>query len=279
MPSIHSLDVIQQWPVDNAAAVVLSGKNPGEGDRIRGFSGDQSHVFPLASVTKLLCAYAILVAVEEEAVELDGPAGPEGSTVRHLLAHASGLAFAERVVQAPVASKRIYSSAGFEVLAELVSRETEIEFADYLAEAVFAPLGMASAALVGPAGHGAQASADDLAKFAAELLSPTLISTQTFAEATTVQFPGLNGILPGYGSQRPNDWGLGFEIRGDKRPHWTGLENSAATFGHFGQSGTFLWVDPTIDTACVVLTDRDFGDWAKPLWTELSDGVVGEVSR
>lgn len=279
MPSTHSLDVIQQWPVDNAAAVVLSGNNPGEGDRIRGFSGDQSRVFPLASVTKLLCAYAILVAVEEGAVELDGPAGPEGSTVRHLLAHASGLAFAERVVQAPVASKRIYSSAGFEVLAELVSRETEIEFADYLAEAVFVPLGMTSAALVGPAGHGAQASADDLAKFAAELLSPTLISTQTFAEATTVQFPGLNGILPGYGSQRPNDWGLGFEIRGDKRPHWTGLENSAATFGHFGQSGTFLWVDPTIDTACVVLTDRDFGDWAKPLWTELSDGVVGEVSR
>ncbi|CAN5482756.1 serine hydrolase domain-containing protein [soil metagenome] len=279
MPSTHSLDVIQQWPVDNAAAVVIPGKSPGEGDRIRGFSGDQSHVFPLASVTKLLCAYAILVAVEEGAVELDGPAGPEGSTVRHLLAHASGLAFAERVVQAPVASKRIYSSAGFEVLAELVSRETEIEFADYLAEAVFAPLAMTSAALVGPAGHGAQASADDLAKFAAELLSPTLVSAQTFAEATTVQFPGLNGILPGYGSQRPNDWGLGFEIRGDKRPHWTGLENSAATFGHFGQSGTFLWVDPTIDTACVVLTDRDFGDWAKPLWTELSDGVVGEVSR
>ncbi|MFE5645873.1 serine hydrolase domain-containing protein [Rhodococcus sp. NPDC056516] len=279
MPSTHSLDVIQQWPVDNAAAVVLSGKNSGEGDRVRGFSGDQSHVFPLASVTKLLCAYAILVAVEEGAVELDGPAGPEGSTVRHLLAHASGLAFAERVVQAPVASKRIYSSAGFEVLAELVSRETEIEFADYLAEAVFAPLGMTSAALVGPAGHGAQASADDLAKFAAELLSPALVSTQTFAEATTVQFPGLNGILPGYGSQRPNDWGLGFEIRGDKRPHWTGLENSPATFGHFGQSGTFLWVDPAIDTACVVLTDRDFGDWAKPLWTELSDGLIGEVSR
>jgi hypothetical protein len=24
----------------------------------------------------------------------------------------------------------------------------------------------------------------------------------------------------------------------------------------------------------VVLTDRDFGDWAKPLWTELGDAVV-----
>ncbi len=145
-----------------------------------------------------------------------GRPGLRGSTVRHLLAHASGLAFAERVVQAPVASKRIYSSAGgFEVLAELVSRETEIEFADYLAEAVFAPLAMTSAALVGPAGHGAQASADDLAKFAAELLSPTLVSAQTFAEATTVQFPGLNGILPGYGSQRPQR--LGARIRNSGR--------------------------------------------------------------
>ena len=63
--------------------------------------------------------------------------------------------------------------------------------------------------------------------------------------------------------QRPNDWGLGFEIRDGKSPHWTGETNSAATFGHFGQSGTFLWVDPALQVACVALTDRDFGDWAK----------------
>ncbi len=274
---MHSLDVIDQWPVDNAAAVVLTGEHSGGGGRISASHGDQSRVFQLASVTKLLCAYAILVAVEEGAVELDQPAGPEGSTVRHLLAHASGLAFGERTVQAPVASKRIYSSAGFEVLAELVEHETSIPFADYLAEAVFEPLQMSTAALVGPAGHGAQASVADLSRFAAELLAPTLISTQTYKTATSVQFPGLNGILPGYGSKRPNDWGLGFEIRGEKNPHWTGLGNSESTFGHFGQSGTFLWVDPSIDAACVVLTDRAFGDWAKPLWTELSDRVITDI--
>ena len=49
---------------------------------------------------------------------------------------------------------------------------------------------------------------------------------ETHAEATTVQFPGLDGVLPGFGVQRPNDWGLGFEIRDDKSPHWTGLANS-----------------------------------------------------
>ena len=73
---------------------------------------------------------------------------------------------------------------------------------------------------------------------------------------------------------KPNDWGLAFEIRSEKHPHWTGTENSPRTYGHFGQSGTFLWVDPAAELSCVVLTDRAFGDWAKPLWTDVSDGVL-----
>ncbi|WP_430333120.1 serine hydrolase domain-containing protein [Rhodococcus sp. ACT016] len=269
---MQTLDRIGQWPVDNASAAVVD-----DGGRGVAHFGDPQRVYPLASVTKLLCAYAALVAVEEGAIELDQPAGPPGSTVRHLLAHASGLAFGDRVVQAEPGVKRIYSSAGFEVLAEFVEAETGIAFPDYVAEAVFTPLGMADAALVGPAGHGAQASAADLAAFAAELLRPKLISPQTHADATRVQFPGLAGLLPGYGSQRPNDWGLGFEIRDGKNPHWTGAGNSPETYGHFGQSGTFLWVDPQVDAACVVLTDRAFGDWAKPLWPEISDAVLGEL--
>ncbi|WP_072688420.1 serine hydrolase domain-containing protein [Rhodococcus marinonascens] len=268
---MQSLDRIAQWPVDNAAAVVLSRE-----DGVVGEYGDQRRVFALASVTKLLCAYAVLVAAEEGALELDQPAGPEGSTVRHLLAHASGLAFDANRVQTPPKRKRIYSSAGYEVLADFLAGETSIDFADYLAEAVFAPLSMGESALVGPAGHGVQASVADLGRFAAELFRPVLISPQTFADATSVQFPGLDGILPGYGPQRPNDWGLGFEIRSAKSPHWTGLGNSPQTFGHFGQSGTFLWVDPVAGLACVLLTDREFGDWAKPLWTELSDGILAE---
>ncbi|MFD4368227.1 serine hydrolase domain-containing protein [Rhodococcus sp. NPDC058521] len=264
----NSLGLIAQWPVDNAAAAVV--------DRTGtiGSRGDVDSVFPLASVTKLLVAYAVLIATEEGAVELDQPAGPEGSTVRHLLAHASGLAFDENTVSAPPETKRIYSSAGYEVLAQLVAEESGIEFASYLREAVFEPLGMNTAELSGPAGHGARASVADLARFSAELLAPTLVAQQTFDAATSVQFPGLDGLLPGYGWQRPNDWGLGFELRDSKNPHWTGEANSPGTFGHFGQSGTFLWVDPALRTACVVLTDRDFGDWAKPVWPELSDAVI-----
>ena len=101
-------------------------------------------------------------------------------------------------------------------------------------------------------------------------------TAQMHGEATSVQFPGLSGVLPGFGVQRPNDWGLGFEIRGAKTPHWTGTANSPATYGHFGQSGTFIWVDPVYGVALVVLTDRDFGEWAKPLWPALSDAVLRE---
>ena len=266
---MDSLQRIAQWPVDHAAGAVVS-----TGRGVREEAGDVERVYPLASVTKLLVGYAVLVAIEEGAVELDQPAGPPGSTVRHLLAHASGLAFDENRVQTAPGTKRIYSSAGFEVLADFVAEESGIAFADYLAEAVFAPLRMESAALAGPAGHGAQASVRDLTAFAKELCAPTLVSTELFAEATSVQFPELAGILPGYGMHKPNDWGLAFEIRSEKHPHWTGTENSPRTYGHFGQSGTFLWVDPAAELSCVVLTDRAFGDWAKPLWTDVSDGVL-----
>ena len=80
-------------------------------------------------------------------------------------------------------------------------------------------------------------------------------------------------------TQRPNDWGLGFEIRDGKSPHWTGSANSARTFGHFGQSGTFLWVDPDAGVALVVLTDRRFGEWAHSVMPALSDEVLREFRR
>ena len=240
--------------------------------------GDTGRIFELASVTKLLVAEAVLVAVEEGAVELDDPAGPPGATIAHLLAHASGLAFDSREAAAPVATQRIYSSAGFETLAETVETATDIPFADYLRQGVADPLAMAATELAGPAGHGARSSVADLSRFVAELLTPTLVSRESFGRATSVQFPGLDGFVPGYGKHRPNDWGYGFEIRSDKQPHWTGPRNSPRTFGHFGQSGTFVWVDPVLAAGCVVLTDRAFGGWAKPLWSEFNDTVVDQIS-
>lgn len=271
MPELQAaVDAVLEWPVDTAAAAVV-----GADGTVRAAAGPQDREFRLASVTKPLAAYAVLVAVEEGAVEWDQPAGPPGSTVRHLVAHTSGLSFTDAVVQAKPGTRRIYSNAGFDVLGETVAAAAGMPFAEYLRQAVLEPLGMAATALRGSPAADAVSTAADLSRFAAELLAPTL--THTLAEATSVAFPGLDGILPGYGRQKPNDWGLGFEIRDGKSPHWTGERSSPRTFGHFGQSGTFLWVDPDAAAACVVLTDRDFAEWAVRAWPPFTDGVLAAL--
>jgi CubicO group peptidase (beta-lactamase class C family) len=270
---MSALEAVADWPVPTVAAAVVgpSGVLAEFGDIRRGFA--------LASVTKPLVARAAQVAVEEGVVELDTPAGPPGSTVRHLLAHTSGLSMRSPDVIAEPGKRRVYSNEGFGVLAGVLEQASEIPFDRYLTEAVFEPLGMGASSLAGgatAAGFGGESTVADLALFAADLLRPALVSPQMHADAISVQFPGLSGVLPGYGTQRPNDWGLGFEIRDGKSPHWTGSLNSEGTFGHFGQSGTFIWVDPAADLALVVLTDRDFGEWAHSRWPALSDGVLRE---
>ncbi len=273
MGASSALAAIADWPVPAAAAAVVGP------DGVLDRYGDTERIFQLASVTKPLVARAAHVAIEEGVVELDTSAGPPGATIRHLLAHASGLAMHNDRVLAKPGTRRMYSNYGFAVLARTLQAESGIEFGRYLAEAVCEPLGMASTRLDGgaeAAGFGATSTVADLAFFARDLLRPATVSAQLHAVATTVQFPGLDGVLPGYGVQRPNDWGLGFEIRDAKSPHWTGSRNSARTYGHFGQSGGFIWADPDADLALVVLTDRDFGDWALEPWPALSDLVLAE---
>lgn len=270
---MQSVESIEQWPVQNAAAAVV-----GSDGRVLGSHGDQQRRYPLASVTKLLTAYAALVAVEEGALELDQPAGPEGSTVRHLLAHSAGYDFGDRTIRYRPGERRLYSNAGFEVLAETLEDSAGIAFADYLRQGVLDPLAMAATALEGSPAAGAVSTAADLALFAAELQRPALLDASTLEAATAVVFPGLAGVLPGFGRQQNNDWGLGFEIRDAKSPHWTGAGSSPRTFGHFGQSGTFLWVDPDAGAACVALTDRDFGPWAAAAWPGFTDGVLEELA-
>jgi CubicO group peptidase (beta-lactamase class C family) len=270
---MSALDALSDWPVRTAAAAVVGPAG------VLAEKGDTRHRFALASVTKPLVARAAQVAIEEGVVDLDSEAGPPGATVRHLLAHAAGYSMQSPELIAQPGKRRVYSNYGFQVLAETVQQASNIEFGPYLAEAVFEPLGMADTALDGgpeAAGFGVTSTVADLAAFAGDLLRPSVVSQQMHAEATAVQFPGLNGVLPGFGVQRPNDWGLGFEIRDGKSPHWTGSANSNRCYGHFGQSGTFLWVDPDAELALVVLTDRNFGDWTYERWPVLSDGVLRE---
>ncbi len=261
------LDALDDWGAAFTAGAVL------RGGVVVARHGDPERVVRIASITKLVTAWAVLLATEEGAFGLDDPLGPPGSTVRHLLAHAGGLDFDSDRVLAPPGTRRIYSNTGYELLGAHLTDRTGIAVAEYLADGVLGPLGMVRSELRGSCAAHLVSCVEDLTLLACELRSPTLLHPSTAAVATTLQFPGLAGVLPGWGRQDPCDWAGGAELRGAKSPHWTGATAPPTTFGHFGGSGTFLWVDPVADVACVVLTDRGFGDWAVAAWPPLSDAV------
>jgi len=262
------LELIDSWPVPNCAA----GWTNITGNLSK--RGDAEKVFPIASLTKPLVALAILVAVEEGSLGLDTHAGPPGSTIRHLLAHASGLGPEDSNPVAAPGSRRIYSNSGYEALGHALETATDMSVSTYFDEAVSQPLGLRATKILGSPAHGAVSTVTDLLGVVAELLAPTILAPETMSAATTVQFSELDGVLPGYGRQSPNQWGLGFEIRGNKHPHWTAATNSPATFGHFGRSGTMIWIDPSLGVGCVALTDREFGPWAVESWPALGAAII-----
>jgi CubicO group peptidase (beta-lactamase class C family) len=248
---------VASWGVDHVTVAVRRGDDPPL------VVGDD-RAYDLASVTKLFTAMTALIAVEEEAIALSTPAGPEGSTIEHLLAHASGLNFDSNKVLARPGTRRIYSNTGFEALGQAIADATEIPFATYASEALGVEAGPSPA-------HSWVATATEVLALVDQVRRPTLVAPETMARATTVAFPGLVGVLPGVGRFDPLDWGLGFELRDGKDPHWTGTRNSPRTAGHFGARGTFAWADPEADVSLVALTDRDFGDWALQAWPRLAD--------
>ncbi len=266
-----AVETVQSWPVPHASAgwVSIDGRHATQ--------GDTSAPFALASVTKPIFAYAVLIAVEEGTLSLDQPLGPPGSTVRHVLAHASGLPPELGGPTAEPDTRRIYSNAGFDLLGRALTEASGMAAADYVKLAVAEPLGLSVTTIGNSPAHGGVSSVDDLMLVLAEWLSPTLIHPATMRAATTIAFPNLAGVLPGYGRKVPNPWGLGFEIRDEKSPHWSGHNNSPSTFGHFGRSGTLVWVDPVAGCAAVALADRDFGPWAIDAWPTWCDAVLSEA--
>ncbi len=275
---------VEDWDVSHVAVAVV-----GADGRVLDSHGPTDQEFRLASISKLLSTYALLIGVEEEAIGLDDPAGPDavrdrGATVRHLLAHTSGLGFqvGDPILAAP-GERRVYSNAGIEAAADHLRAATGIPFATYLHEAVFAPLGMRRACLDGSAAHAVYAGVEDLVAFVRELFAPRLLAGATVGEAIGVQFPGRSGVVPGVGRFEPCDWGFGFERNFGRRTtahqvHWAGTRVSTQAYGHFGAAGTFFFVDPDAGLACICLTDRPFAAWAMKVWPPLCDAVIETFS-
>jgi CubicO group peptidase (beta-lactamase class C family) len=266
---VQALRQIDAWPVEFAAAGVVDPTGQ------QFVHGDATRPVRLASVSKPVAALSVLIAAEEGVVDLDEPAGPQGSTVRHLLAHTSGLPFEGTLPIARPGQRRIYSNEGFRVLGAELEARAEMPFADYVREAVCAPLelGLDPA---GDPGSGMHASLADVLAIGREFLWPRLVADETRDELTSVQFPGLSGVLPDHGRFDPLDWGLGVQLN-TRPPSWMGTRTSPGSFGHFGGSGTFLWVDPGAHVVCAALTTREFDEWAKEAWPRLSDAVLAEL--
>lgn len=217
------------------------------------------------------------------------------------------------LLSAPGESLR-YSNAGFGVLARLVERATDRPFWEVTREEVFAPLGLPD---IVPDPHGddllrvarlsdTSHEGTDLetyngaywrslalpwgglfgtpraaATFAGAFLDGGLLSPAAITVMTRDQ---TNGVPGGVESARirwnPGRWGLGWEVKGEKRRHWTGELTSPRTFCHFGHAGTLLWVDPEYDLALAVFANRTVTHmWSFILarWARLSNAVVAAV--
>lgn len=274
---MSALHQVTDWPVDHVAAAIITESGA---DHV----GDIDRPFRLASLSKPMTAWAIMVAVEEGVIDLDEPvrhvAAPEGSTMRHLLSHAAGFGFDGAAAVAPIERRRMYSNTGIERAAHELAAAAAMPFDRYLDEALFQPLTLAGTELRGSPAHAIWSTLGDMIAFVDEMRRPAILARTTVDEMIRPQFPSLAGIVPDVGRFDPCPWGLGVEVRGDKSPHWMGRANSNATFGHFGGAGTMMWVDPLADIGVVALTDRPFDEWrddALRRWPDFSDAALSEA--
>jgi CubicO group peptidase (beta-lactamase class C family) len=97
---MKALELVDGWDVPHVAVAAM------RADGVLASRGDPTRAYRLASIAKVLAAYAGLIAVEEHSISLDDPAGPPGASVRHLLSHAAGYGFDGPDPVAPVARKR-----------------------------------------------------------------------------------------------------------------------------------------------------------------------------
>ena len=195
-----------------------------------------------------------------------------------------------------VGVRRTYSNVGYARAAGELERATGLAWTDYVAAAVLEPLGMRSTSFgcapddpsvvvvvrePGLLGHGEQlfngtrfralglpqsgafgTAADYLALVRLVLDGGRLPSGGSLLAPETCALLHLNhgGALPGgvggFMEWDRCDWGLGFELRDGKAPHWTGAALSPEAFTHFGASGTLAFGDPATGACGVILADR-----------------------
>lgn len=217
----------------------------------------------------------------------------------------------------PIGSKVEYSNVGYGLLGLIVEAVSGQRFASFMRERLFQPAGMENAYLAPPdevadrivhvdgtpdpgspyerfnsaharrqthpAGH-IVGNALDVAQFFQVFLDGgrangvQLAAPATVRAMITNQTDGLRGGIEGFMTWEQCAWGLGFDLRGSKRPHFSGEYTSPGTFGHTGVAGTFAWADPASGLVCVMLANRMlYNSWNASRWSRFSTAVAAAV--
>ena len=276
-------------------------------------------LFALASLTKPLVGAACMVALEEGLLDLDAEVRDGFALRHLLSHCAglpeAGLRW-EEPPEYPPGTQRWYSNAGYVQAARLLEAASGMTCAAYLREAVLAPLDMdASLGLAeadalraarvwqpgrygegelfngeryrrdGPPQSGAFASARAYARFLSCLLAGgaagggALLAPETVDEMLAPQFGPLPGGVGGVGEWPDLCWGLGFDVRGQREPHWAGPALSERAASHFGASGTLAWLDPERGLGLVALASRGtYNGWWREPWAALGVAVTAAAA-
>lgn len=104
------------------------------------------------------------------------------------------------------------------------------------------------------------------------------LSDESIRAMTSDQTDGAPGGVESMGVHwDPGFWGIGWEVKGDKRRHWTGTKTSRDTWCHWGQAGTLVWVDQTRELGVAMFanrTVRTLWPFRPARWSDMSDAIV-----
>ena len=229
-----------------------------------------------ASVSKLLAMHVFADAIVSGFISLDDqidhPNIDNSVTLADLLSHSSGI---KPELESPIepCTKRIYSNIAFDIAEQHLIKKLGPGFEGQSVGSLFND-GFkhdlnSSIEFSGSCAFTANGTFDDLILFLNEIRNPKLIDPSIFSLLTSPHNDGLPGILPGWGHQENNTWGIGYEIKGNKDPHWMGSLASEKSYGHFGMAGTFIFHDPVNNISVALQSAKDFGPWAKHIWPPL----------
>ena len=103
-----------------------------------------------------------------------------------------------------------------------------------------------------------------------------ILSRQALRVMTTNQLPYLRKIPEPIAGTLP--WGLGWQLNWPSHPHGFGSLLPPECFGHWGATGTLVWIDPTRGVYGVVLTTEPvdienrrqiaFGNMSSLIWDD-----------